>query len=428
MANVQNNSNANSSLVNTMLGSDSLMNPNVYTTSMINPPHALTYSPMDPSNGSVVADGSTTSFQINKYGIISQILFSYEKVVTRSNAGAVDVGVNDIFAVIDKVELLSSSRVISTLTRYDLMAQFSSLPQDHFTPIDEGCVKGRVTTPTPTAGSSSTYKYTIPLVFGFMLKQNTQLNASFLEPLSIKVYYGKVGVNISPSSASPETCTAVVNNPKLMVRYKNYQEEATAKILAENYSNPNLNMLLCRYYDENRSSLITVAPSATPEVRTLQVELKNTDCVEDFYFVLVRSALGASATVPGDYTDFTPQPITSLKFSGSGQEFCNLDEAQLNYGRIGSYGFSHALSEVAGGSNLARIKTFQTGIYDEHMVSNTMSLREINNPLVEVTFLADNGDASSTNAAQYSLYVVEKCTSIYSVNSATGSLAISLSN
>ena len=139
MSNVQNNSNANSSLVNTMLGSDSLMNPNVYSTSIIAPPHALTYSPMDPSNGSVVADGSTTSFQINKYGIIAQILFSYEKVVTRSDAGAVDVNVNDIFAVIDKVELLSSSRVISTLTRYDLMSQFSALPQDHFTPIDEGC-------------------------------------------------------------------------------------------------------------------------------------------------------------------------------------------------------------------------------------------------------------------------------------------------
>ncbi len=425
MANVQNNSNANSSLVNTMLGSDSLMNPNVYSTAMINPPHALTYSPMDPSNGSVVADGSTTSFQINKYGIISQILFSYEKVLTRTATGAAKVLVNDIFAVIDKVELLSSSRVISTLTRYDLMSQFSALPQDNFTPIDEGCVKekdGAITVTAPATSGSVTHKFTIPLVFGFMLKQNTQLNASFLEPLSIKVYYGKIGGNVSAGS------TAVVNNPKLMVRYKNYQEEATAKILAENYSNPTLNMLLCRYYDENRSSLITVATTAAPELRTLQVELKNTDCVEDFYFVLVKSALGASATVPGDYTDFTPQPITNLKFSGSGQEFCNLDIAQLNYGAIGSYGFSHALSQTTSGSNLARIKTFQTGIYDDHVVSNTLSLREINNPLVEVQFMADNGDASSTNAAQYSLYVVEKCSSIYSVNSATGSLSISLSN
>lgn len=427
MANVQNNSNANSSLVNTMLGSDSLMNENVYSTAMINPPHALTYSPMDPSNGSVVADGSTTSFQINKYGIISQILFSYEKVVTRTDAGTANIDVNDIFAVIDKVELLSSSRVISTLTRYDLMSQFSALPQDHFTPIDEGCVKEKTGAVAAAGGGSVTHKFTIPLVFGFMLKQNTQLNASFLEPLSIKVYYGKIGGNISGGTA-----TAVVNNPKLMVRYKNYQEEAVAKILAENYSNPTLNMLLCRYYDENRSSLITVANTDAQEVRTLQVELKNTDCVEDFYFVLVKSALGSSATVPGDYTDFTPQPITNLKFTGSGQEFCNLDVAQLNYGRIGSYGFSHALSQTTGGSNLARIKTFQTGIYDDHVVSNTLSLREINNPLVEVTFLADNGVASTgtnpTFAAQYSLYVVEKATSIYSVNSATGSLAISLSN
>jgi len=425
MANVQNNSNANSSLVNTMLGSDSLMNENVYSTSMINPPHALTYSPMDPSNGSVVADGSTTSFQINKYGIISQILFSYEKQkvsAADADVGTTSIVVNDVFSVIDKVELLSSSRVISTLTRYDLMAQFSSLPQDHFTPIDEGCVKPRDII-TSTGNLTKSVKYTIPLVFGFMLKQNTQLNASFLEPLSIKVYYGKTTL---PTGITNNVISVI--NPKLMVRYKNYQEEATAKILAENYSNPTLNMLLCRYYDENRSSLITVATTAAPELRTLQVELKNTDCVEDFYFVLVKSALGSSATVPGDYTDFSPQPITNLKFTGSGQEFCNLDEAQLNYGRIGSYGFSHALSQTTTGSNLARIKTFQTGIYDDHVVSNTLSLREINNPLVEVQFMADNGDATSTNAAQYSLYVVEKCSSIYSVNSATGSLSISLSN
>lgn len=421
MANVQNNSNANSSLVNTMLGSDSLMNPNIYSTAEIAPPHALTYSPMDPSNGSVVADGTTTSFQINKYGIISQILFSFEKQKVSAadgDVGTTSIPVNDVFSVIDKVELLSSSRVISTLTRYDLMAQFSSLPQDTFTCIDEGCIKARDVV-TAAGARTNSVKFTIPLVFGFMLKQNTQLNASFLEPLSIKVYYGKTTL--------PTVTNNVISviNPKLMVRYKNYQEEATAKILAENFSNPTLNMLLCRYYDENRSSVVVT--SSTAALTTLQVELKNTDCVEDFYYVLVKSQPGsAGGAAPGAYQNFTPQPITNLKFSGSGQEFCNLDEAQLNYGRIGSYGFSHALSTTAGGSDLSNIKSFQTGIYDEHVVSNTMSLREINNPLVEVQFLAKSD--TDTAPTEYSLYVVEKCSSIYSVNSATGSLSISLSN
>ena len=264
MANVQNNSNANSSLVNTMLGSDSLVNNNVYSTAMINPPHALTYSPMDPSNGSNPTDGSTTSFQINKYGIISQILLSYDKKLTMTTAGNVNVLVNDVFSVIEKVELLSSSRVISTLTRYDLMSQFSSLPQDSFTPINEGCIKVRNIAVAVDGGSNSS-TFTIPLVFGFMLKENTQLNASFLEPLSIKCYWGKTGNAITGASAIG------IEKPQLMVRYKNYQEEATAKILAENFKNSTLNMLLCRYYDENRSSLITVA-AAAGETRTLQVE------------------------------------------------------------------------------------------------------------------------------------------------------------
>ena len=46
--------------------------------------------------------------------------------------------------------------------------------------------------------------------------------------------------------------------------------------------------------------------------------------------------------------------------------------------------------------------------------------------------MADNDTASGgtnpTFAVQYSLYIVEKCSSIYAINSATGSLNISLSN
>lgn len=418
MANVQNNSNANSSLVNTLLGSDSLMNPNVYSTKMIVPPHALTYSPMDPSNGSNPTDGSTTSFTINKYGIISQILLSYDKKITRATAGTSTVLANDVFSVIEKVELLSSSRVISTLTRYDLMSQFSSLPQDSFTPIDEGCIKAE---PIITTGANETKsaQYTIPLVFGFMLDPNTQLNASFLEPLSIKCYWGKTGVAIA------DTTGIGIDKPQLMVRYKNYQEEANAKILSENFENSSLNLLSCRYYDENRSSVVVTSDVAA--TTKLQVELKNTDCVEDFYFVVVKSKESASpSSIPGAYEDFSPQKITNLKFTGSGQEFCNLNNAQLNYGRLDSYGFAHSLSQTHSGSNLAEIKSFQTGVYDSHILSNTMSLREINNPLVEVEFQAKSD--TDTHATEYSLYVVEKCSSIYAINSATGSLNISLSN
>ena len=110
MSNVINNSNSNSALVSTLLASDSLMNPSVYSTKEINPPHSVTYSPHQPSNGNTPTQSNTTNFQVNKYGIVAQMLLSYKKTATVATEDALTVTfpVNDMFQILEKVELLSS--------------------------------------------------------------------------------------------------------------------------------------------------------------------------------------------------------------------------------------------------------------------------------------------------------------------------------
>jgi hypothetical protein len=318
MSNVILSSNSNSALVNTLLASNSLMNPSVYSTKTIYPPSSTTYTEHSPSNGNVPTRSNTTNFQLNKYGIVSQILLTYKKTYTNGSGGDLILGAlqNDFFNCVEKVELLSSSRVVSTLTKIDFMAQFSNLPYNKMTIIQENVLKPRDTAEvahTTPASESEELTFTIPLVFGFMRDINTQLNSSFLEPMSIRITWGKDWNN------SLNFATGVVGNiksPVLSVRYKNYQEDANSQILAENFEKPTLNLLSTRFYEENRQSILSTAGTATSE--SIDIELKNTECVQDFYVVLVRTAqggVGASPTVASDILDPLPQEISSIEFT-----------------------------------------------------------------------------------------------------------------
>ncbi len=427
MSSVINNSNLNSAMVNTLNASQSLMNPQIYNTQPIYPAHAVVYAKNDPSNGNIPAKSNTTIFMLNKYGVISQILFTYKKQYTNNSATAsinVQAPQNDFFNVIEKVELLSSSRVVSTLTKVDFMAQFSNLPSNKLTVINQSLLQPNPSDPEAVAnagGVSSLFSFTCPLVFGFSQQINTELNASFLEPLSIRVTYGK---DWDDSAGRAVGLTGAILEPQLSVRYKSYQEPDNAKILAENFAQPTLNMLSTRFFDENRVSVISQTATAQNDV-SLEVELKNTECVNDFYVILLRSddgAPGASTTSASDELDVQPQEIKSLSFTGSGQEILNLTKEQLAYSRIDETGFSVGQDIVA--TTFKNILKFQTGVYSEKVLSNTISLREINAPRIKITF----DIPSRPNLSRYYCYVVEDCSAIYSITSATGALQTSLAN
>lgn len=425
MSSVILNSNSNSALVNTLLSSNSLMNPNVYSTMSINPPHSTTYSEHQPSNGNVPVRSNTTNYQLNKYGIISQILLTYKKTYTNGTAGPLVLGSpqNDFFNCVEKVELLSSSRVVSTLTKVDFMSQFSNLEFNKMTIIQENLLKPQTVGSIAAAAESSELNFTVPLVFGFMRDINTQLNASFLEPMSIRLTWGK---DWNQSTNFAAGVVGNIKSPVLSVRYKNYPEDANAQILAENFDKPTLNILSSRFYDENRQSVVSTAGSATAE--SIQVELKNTECVQDFYVVLLRSnpntAAGASPTVVSDILDPVPEPITSIAFSGSGAEILTLSREQLAYGKLDMDGFSVGQDPTIANNNMPNIVKFQTGVYGYKMLSNTISLREINAPRITVNFTT----ANEANLQRYYAYVVEDCSQIYSITSATGALSSSLAN
>ena len=371
MSSAVNNSNSNSALINTINASSSKMNPDVYSTKTIYPAAATVYQKTDSNSGSI-GNGKTLSFQLLKYGIAQQILLTY----TKGNLHGTNA--YDWLEVIDRIELLSSSKVVDTLTNKDILAQLSNLTYSQFKPINDSLIGGR----DAVQNGTGKYYFTLPLVFGFMEDPNTNLNLQFNENMSIRVKFG-------PNSDLSKTdgTSNAVQDCYLNVRYKNYNEADYSEILTQNYNESELSVMVRGFYDENTSIGTVAANAKNNGVNGTPVQLKNTDCVNSFY-VMVRKVQGTTAIVN------EALPITRVVMTASGQDIFDLRREEFGYSKLCMNGFS---VNGSSGSSCENVVKIQTGLYEGGLdggpQSNTMSLRELNNPIITVYFDVTNVDA-----------------------------------
>ena len=393
MSSIINNSNANSSLINTINASDSKMNPNIYSTKKIYPAAAVVYQETKKSSGSIAAS-QTITFDLMKYGIAQQIPFCY----TKEGAGGT-VKDFDFLDVIDRIELLSSSKVIDTLTNRDLIAQLSDLEYSQYYPLSESLVKARV--------AAASHLYVVPLVFGFFKDINTNLNLQFNEPMSIRVKFGAHVDNNAGVASALTQCF-------LKLRYKAYNEADYSEVLTQNYGEPELNVMTTGFYDENVAVAALAIGATGNGVNGTPVELKNTDCVNSFY-VMVRQQ---------NTTDHSlPLAIDRVVMTASGQDIFDLSGEELFYSKLCENGFS-----IGGASDATKnVVKIQCGLWEYSgggTQSNTMSLRELNNPVITVFFSV----ATLAAATQYDVTVVEDCVKLVTTISSSGRCQVSLTN
>ena len=371
MTSLVNNSNLNSALINTINASESKYNPSVYNTKRINPAAAVTYVRTDKSSGTV-APNQTITFDLMKYGICNQMNLVYTKT-TSAGTASFTVGEFDFLNVIDRIELLSSSKVIDTLTRYDLLSQFSNLDTSQFNIVNESCIGKRAT-------GDTSHKYVVPLCFGLFGDVNTNLNLQFNEPMSVRIRWGQT------FSAGSEVAI-LSDTVQLSVRYKAYNEADFSEVLAQNYNEPELNQLSKGFYDENIvTQSLTAGAAGQPEAlvkmpltdKGAKVELKNTDCVNDFYIMVVQK--GVAPVLTGDKL-FKPRQINRVRMTASGQELLDLEGPELFYTKLCMNGFS--IRTAGGDADINNVVKIQTGLWEYSgggTQSNTVSLRELNNP------------------------------------------------
>ncbi len=442
MTSVWNNSNANSAIVNTILASPSVQNPSIYSTKEIVPPHAITMSTIQHSAGlaAIATDNGSFSFQLSKFGIIEQILLTYQKSTTQQSTAqqVVTFGTKpgDIFEAIQRIDLLSSSRVVASLTNETLVAMFSDLTPGQLDPICRAATNERAPANLPTAASGDPQpilEFAMPLVFPLLSEVNTQLNSTFLEPMTIQVHWRET----TKVAGTANAATSFINNCTLKVRYKNYPEESTSQILASNFAQPELNMLSSTYYQENTLTYTATAAdeaaaaaavsTLTLPVRSVTVDLRNTDAVTDFYAIVRRTADSAADTEPNE----APLNVFRLRLTGSGQEISDVSAQQLQYSKICDNGFSVS-SRWGAVTNYdyETVAKFQCGSYDDSKdghaaMTNCLSLREVNAPQMQVFFQLPDGVADGNT---FTITIVEKCLAIYAVSSATGRMTLALSN
>ena len=394
MSSIINNSNANSALVNTINASESRMNPNIYSTKTIYPAAATVYTETQKSSGTIGASQSIT-FDLMKYGIAQQILLCYTKVGTGQTAKY------DFLDVIDRVELLSASKVIDTLTNRDILAQLCDLSLSQYYPLSKTLVDAR--------SVNGDHLFCLPLIFGFFKDINTNLNLQFNEPMSIRLRFGA-----NPSNASSGTQT--LTKCYLKMRYKAYNEADFSEILTQNYSDAECNIMTTGFYDENVATTTIASGTATNNgINGTPVELRNTDCVNDF-FIVVREQNSTAASAP--------LPISRVVMTASGQDIFDLSGEELYYSRLCENGFS-----LGGPQDDTRnVAKVQVGLW-EHLgsgsQSNTVSLRELNNPVIRVYF---DVAADANNDRTYDIVVAERTLKIVSTVSSSGRMATSLTN
>ena len=425
-------SNENSALIQTLNQSDSMSIPSVYSTKEIFASSATSwFSGLDPQSTNVT-EGSSVTWTLPKFGFLEQILFSYRMEYTTpdlTNAESLNIPQGAAYEMIDRIEFLSSSRVISTLYKQDLIALHSNLSSDELFPITQTFATKTQKEPGTAAGPGGSaisigQNFVLPIVFGFNMDINTVQNLSFNEPCQLRIVWGStfdLAAVDTAGAASASRAVAVASKPQLALRYKMYNEADNAMILSENYSEPQLNMLTTRQYRENPVR----ATAAGSVVKFDNVSLKNVDVVKAFY-VMVRPVTvnGSTGTVVDSINQ--NQKITSVKLSAAGQEICTITEQQNFYSKLTENGYALQSSiDITTGVGYSNVFKIQTGLWENAgggPMSNGWSLREMNNLTITVEA------ATLTAAGEYELTVVETCATVLSTSSNTGRVVNALSN
>ncbi len=419
MSNIILSSNENSALLQTLNQSESKVIPSIYSTKEVYAPSATSWYTITAKTGSV-ADGQSESWDLPKYGILQQIVFSYDKTVNFTADAAVSAAIpsGDFFNLVDRVEFLSSSRILCTLYSEDILSQLKDLSTDEYSTVSN--FLGASASSAVGAGAKSVnFKGTIPLVFPFFQNKNTCPNLSFSEPCQLRVVYRNVS-GINKVVAGTISNLTSVTTTKVMLRYKMYSEADNAQLLASNYDSEQLNMLTARNYRENPVSF--TAGGAAVADHKFTMELKNVDVAQNFYF-LVRGPSGDGEGASQNAL----KKIKRVRLTASGQELCDLSEDQLLYMKVSESGWpvnsSYLASQMADPVGVNNVAKIQTGLWtwDKDVWTNGWSMREMNNIVAEVYCDVDANK-------KFTCYCQELTSCILSQSSNTGRNAISLSN
>ena len=443
-------SNQNSALINVLDASPAKVNPHTYSLDKIYPFSSCQWVEHTPSNSNTVL-GQSNTFDILKYGILTQLILEFDLYHSTNVTGTAGNGTKismPAIQLIDSIELVSSSRVIQRLTRFDLMAMASDGSKSSQEAFAKGVAHSSGSGTNVALTHSATVADTracINITFPLLGSSRTQLNTTFNEPARVVVNWSNQ--KIYSGGSTQAFGIPKIDNCKITGRYINYNNEDDSALLNENYKDGTLSQLTYEYFDEVSSNAELVVKTTDDSVfgnAGCEVEIKDTGVVSDIYVMLIAdpsdqtltggSGLSAGLAVATMAKVGKPLPLTEIEFVASGQTIFsgNTDMLQL-YGRVdpssGQFyenGFTDNTNHITG-LGLENVYRLQLG-QDAHknFCSGGISMRELNAPKIRVKRQADT--PSSGGQLNARLRVVLRKHSVITCESSNGRMVSSLNN
>lgn len=440
-------SNSNSAMISTLSQSEAMVNPSDYSLNKIYPFTSFQQVVIPPLNQSAsYTTNSQLSFDLNKYGILTSIILKVQGSHTGNTGGtgATTTGGYSKLGwlnAIKEVELLSSSRSVQKLSKWDILATFSDMPLSVKKSFVEAIKGGNYSAQNDSVLVQSHTMY-LPLVFPILqnrMSSSGGANLSFQEPMRLIVrldndawcFTGTSNAKVSTSLTSVE---AICN-------YINYDAQEEDKLLNSNYGDGQMSILTYNFHDESpTSSGLTGATQG----KLLECEIKDTSVVSDIYFYVaptassIQSLTGANIVKASVDVVEVPRELTNVKLVASGQTIIDCDAKLLElWGRptdkdffgVGvnqnTIGSTTPNFDDVGLNYVYKIQLGQS--LDKSFASGGFSLRELNNVKLSVN-VKDKFETKSGTNGEVELRVMLRNHQILTISSSNGRLQSSINN
>ena len=284
------NSNANSALISTLSSSDALVNPFEYSLEKMLPFGAKYTTEVQPVQGAgqTFSANSVIDFDLPKWGMLKNICLNFGVI----NGASVVANLSQIgvLALIDNIELLSSSRRILNLTYKDIMCLISDYPKPQRSGINDYLKETGANQTAASYNSFDSPHYSLQIPFALFFNHKINPNLLFQEPLRVRIHLSDCKISGSDGTGNDATVRIAhsVYDPMLSCEYFNPPRELEDKTIQENYGDGSLSVVCYDFHDETEVVSQTGVTAATDYdlSRYLECEIKDVGVVSDIYFMV----------------------------------------------------------------------------------------------------------------------------------------------
>lgn len=334
--------------------------------------------------------GQEVSVDVPKYGVLTKVIcrvdFTQATAVGRTGAQGLNM--------LDYIELASSNRVIARQTQKGLAGMLSEMSADR-----EAQAIAAMNTSTAVAANKLAF---IPFYFalsadgrGDHAENNYRgcFDTRFVENLTCRI-------KLLAASSWDATGAGTLNEVRFLFHYVVPSEPVYRALEEKNYSSGPLNILSLTEFAESSKAITNGDTSET-------ISLNSNGLIKKMYIQIEGSAQVAA---DGTADRRISHAITKLTLNGSGREIISFYGPELQY-----------LDNVNKSASTVRTYCLDfSAMPNKSGFSGGLSLREIANPAIEITF-ADLGENGT-------LTVVHKQYELLSINPANGRISVSLSS